>query len=133
MFIRDGQPSTVIKGTVGSGGVVKGDMCVIASNTFVKAAAAATVLTVVAVALETAAATAVAKFELVSCQRIVSARYIGSSKTYLTDADISKVYDFSGSQTVNLDDTTGGSCFCVDYDNDLDLIHFIVIPAQRTL
>lgn len=132
MFIRDGQPSTVIKGTVGSGGVVKGDMCVLSSNTFVKAAAAATVLTVVAVALETAAATAVAKFELVG-NRIVSAKYTGSSKTSLTDADISKVFDFSDSQTVNLDDTTGGSCFCVDYDNDLDLIHFIVTPAQRTL
>jgi hypothetical protein len=132
MHIRDGKPSTVIKGTVGSGGVAKGDLCMMSSNTFVKATGGASVLTICAIATKSAIATAVGSFELVG-DRVISAKYTGVSKTSLTDADISKVFDVSDAQTVDLDDTSGGCCFCVDYDNDLDLIHFIVIPAQRTL
>lgn len=133
MFISDGKPSAVIKGTVGTNGVVKGDLCVLSSNTFVKAAAAPSDGTIVAIALETASATTVAKFELATSARIITAKYTGSSKTSLTDADISKIFDLTDSQTVNLDDTTGGCCFCVDYDNDLDLIHFIIVPAKRAV
>jgi hypothetical protein len=132
MHLSDGRPSTVIKGTVGTSGVSKGDMCVLSSNTFVQAAGGATVLTVCGIALEDASSGDVGKFELVG-DRIVTARYTGSSKTSVTDADISKVFDFSTAQVIDLDDTTGGSCFCVGYDNDLDTIDFIVTPAQRTL
>jgi hypothetical protein len=133
MFIRDGGPSTVIKGTVGTGGVVKGDLCAVSSNTFVKAAANPTDATIIALALETAADTEVALFELVSCTRVVSAKYTGTSKTSLTDADITKAFDLTDSQTVNLDDTSGGPCLCVDYDNDLDLIHFVVVPVEKAV
>lgn len=133
MFISDGGPSTVIKGTVGTGDVAKGDLCALSSNTFVKAAANPTDATIVALALETASATEVALFELIAPVKIVSAKYTGSSKTSLTDADISKTFDLADSQTVNLDDTSGGPCLCVGYDNDLDLIHFVVVPVERAV
>jgi hypothetical protein len=133
MYLRDGKPSTVIKGTVGSGGVTKGDLCVLSSNTFVKAAANPTDATVVAIALETALITEVALFELITPVRIISSKYTGSSKTSLTDADISKTFDLTDAQTVNLDDTSGSFCFCVDYDNDLDLIHFVVLPVEKAV
>lgn len=133
MEVRDGSFAPVIRGTVGSGNVTRGDMCVLSSNTFVRIANGASVLTVVAIAMESAVAAAVAKFQLVSNQPIIRARYTGVSKTSLTDADISKVYDISTSAIIDLDDTSGGFAFCVGYDNDLDTIDFIVIPAQRTL
>lgn len=132
MNVRDGQFSTVIKGTVGTGGVTKGDLVVLSGNTFVKAAAAPTAATVIGISLGTYAATAVGKFELAQ-GRIVTAVYTGSTKTSVTDADISKVFDLTDSQTVNLDDTTGGVCYCVDYDNDLKLIDFILTPASRAV
>lgn len=133
MRVRDGSYAPVIKGTVGTGGTTKGSLCVLSSNTFVKAAAGATVLTIAAIALSTQVATDVSLFQLVSSQPILTAKYTGSSKTSLTDADISKVYDLTDDLTVNLDDTTGGCAFCVGYDNTLKTIDFIVIPAQRTI
>ena len=132
MYIRDGKKSTIIKGTVGVGDVAKGDLCMMSSNTFIKATDGASALTIVAIATKDAVATETGSFELVG-DRIITSKYTGSSKTSLTDADISKIFDITNSQLVNLDDTSGGCCFCVDYDNDLDLIDFIVIPAQRTL
>jgi hypothetical protein len=133
MWIRNAEKSNVIKGTVGSGGVLKGDLCVISSNTFIKITDAPGDYTVVAIALETASAADVALFELISNAPIITAKYTGSSKTSLTDADITKVFDISDAQTIDLDDTTGGTALCVDYDNDLDLIHFIVYPADRAV
>jgi len=133
MWLRDSSKSSVIRGTVGSGGVAKGDLCAISSNTFVKITDAPGDYTVCAVALEAGAATDVINFELVSNAPIITAKYTGSSKTSLTDADITKVFDISDAQTIDLDDTTGGTALCVDYDNDLDLIHFIVYPADRAV
>jgi hypothetical protein len=133
MWLREAGKSTVIKGTVGSGGVLKGDLCVISSNTFIKITDAPGDYTVVGIALEDADAAEVAKFELVSNAPIITAKYTGSSKTSLTDADITKLFDISDAQTIDLDDTTGGTALCVDYDNDLDLIHFIVHPADRAV
>jgi hypothetical protein len=133
MWVRDSSKSTVIKGTVGSGGVLKGDLSVISSNTFIKITDAPGDYTVVAIALETADATEIAKFELVSNSPIITAKYTGTSKTSLTDADISKLFDISDAQTIDLDDITGGTAFCVDYDNDLDLIHFIIHPPDRAV
>lgn len=133
MIIRDGSFAPVIRGTVGTGGVVKGSLCVLSSNTFVKAAAATTDGTIAAIALETADAAAVAKFQLVSNTPIISAKYTGSSKTSLTDADISKIFDLSSDLIVNLDDTSGGCAFCVDYDNSLSLIDFIIAPAKKAV
>jgi hypothetical protein len=134
MWIRNAEKSNVIKGTVGSGGVLKGDLCVLSSNTFVKITDAPSQYTVVGIALETADAAEVALFELISNTPIVTAKYYtGGSKTSLTDADISKVFDIYDAQTIDLDDTTGGTALCVDYDNDLGLIHFIVYPDDRAV
>jgi len=133
MWLREAGKSTVIRGTVGSGGVSKGDLCVISSNTFIKITDAPTNYAVVGIALEDAIATDVIGFELVSNAPIITAKYTGSSKTSLTDADITKVFDISDAQTIDLDDTSGGTALCVDYDNDLDLIHFIVYPEDRAV
>lgn len=133
MWLRDSMKSTVIKGTVGSGGVLKGDLCAVSSNTFVKATDAPSDYTIVAVALSDGDAAEVILFELVSNAPIITAKYTGSSKTSLTDADITKVFDLYDAQTIDLDDTTGGTALCVDYDNDLDLIHFIIYPADRAV
>ena len=130
MYIRDGQSSTVVKATVGTGGVAKGSLCVITSNTAVKSAAAPTAATVFGIALATVAATAVGSFELVS-NRIITAKYTGSSKTSLTDADLTKVFDLTDDLTVNLDDTTGGCCFCVGYDNVAKTMDFLVTEAAK--
>jgi hypothetical protein len=134
MNIRNAEKSNVIKGTVGSGGVARGDLCALSSNTFVKASDAPSDYTIAAIALETASATEVALFELVSNAPIITSKfYTGGSKTTLTDADITKVFDLYDAQTIDLDDTTGGTALCVDYDNDLSLIHFIVVPADRAV
>jgi len=133
MWLKEAHKSTVIKGTVGSGGTNKGSMCVLSSNTFIKITDAPTDLTVVGIALETSIATDVIGFELVSSAPIITAKYTGSSKTSLTDADISKVFDVSDDLTVDLDDTSGGPFMCVGYDNDNDTIDFIVMPADRAV
>lgn len=134
MHLQEAGKSRIIKGTVGTGGVTKGDMCVLSSNTFIRITDAPSGYIVVAIATKSAVDTAVGEFELVSDAPICTAKfYTGGSKKTLTDADISKVFDVYDSQTIDLDDTTGGCFFCVGYDNDLALIHFIVIPANRAV
>lgn len=133
MWLKQAHKSTVIKGTVGSGGVSKGSMCVLSSNTFIKITDAPGDYTVAGIALETADATEVIGFELVSDAPIITSKYTGTSKTSLTDADISKAFDVYDHLTVDLDDTSGGPFICVGYDNDNSTIDFIVPPVDRAV
>lgn len=133
MWVREDSKAAVIKGTLGTGGASKGSLLVLSSNTFVKVTDAPTNYTVAAIALEDGIATDVISMQLVSSAPIITSKYTGSSKTSLTDADISKVFDISDDRTIDLDDTTGGTALCVGYDNDLDLIHFIVYPEDRAV
>lgn len=130
MYISEPRINAVVKRTVGTGGVARGDLCVMSSNTAVKAAAAPTDGTVFGIALEDKSAGEVGKFMPVS-DCVIAAKYTGSSKTSLTDADLGKAFDLSDEQTVNLDDTTGGFCVCEGYDNDKDLIFFKVLLTKR--
>lgn len=129
-YTEQGGKSLVKKLIVGTGGVTKGCLCVVSSNTVVKAAAAPSAATVVGIALETASASATAAIEF-PANRIIRAKYTGSSKTSLADADLTKVFDLSDENTVNLDDTTGGCCFCVGYDNTNSTIDFMLTEASK--
>jgi hypothetical protein len=133
MWLKQAHKSTVIKGTVGTGGTNKGSLCVLSSNTFIKITDAPSDYTVVGIALETSVATDVIGFELVSDAPIITAKYTGSSKTSLTDADISKIFDISDDLTIDLDDTSGGTFMCVGYDNDNDTIDGIIVPLDRAV
>jgi len=131
MYIRDGQPSVVIGSMpVGTGGVTKGDLVVVSANTVVKAAAAPTAATVLGIALKTVAATGYVDVELVA-DRIITAKYVTGSKTSVVDADKTKVFDLTDAQSINLDDTTGGCCFCVGYDNVAKTMDFLVTEAAK--
>lgn len=50
---------------------------------------------------------------------VVRLPYIGTTKTSLTDADLATtLFDVTSAGKVSLDDTTGGMCSVVGYDND---------------
>ena len=128
MYFIDGKTSTVVNLVVGTGGVAKGDLCVITSNTVVKAAAAATAATVIGIATAAALDTAMASIELCG-DRIIRAPYAGTESNLATN----KVYDLTDETTVNIDDVAGGSCFCVGYNAVNDTVDFIVPIAQRII
>ena len=128
MYFIDGKMSTVVSLVAGTGGVAKGDLCVITSNTVVKAAAAATAATVVGIATAAALDTAMASIELCG-DRIIRAPYAGTESNLATN----KVFDLTDSTTVNIDDVAGGSCFCVGYSTANDTVDFIVPVAQRII
>lgn len=126
MFLRDGQSSNVHKLVVGTGGVTKGDLCVISGNTVVKAAAAPTAATVIGIALETAVATALAAIEIAG-GRVITAPYAGTASNLATN----KVFDLTDSTKVNIDDVTGGVCFCVGYNTEKTTLDFVLTAASR--
>ena len=83
------------------------------------------------IAMEDGVSADVIMIQLVTSEPILSAKYYGTGKTSLTDADISKTFDFYGYNSIDLDDTTGGVAMCVDYDNDNDVMHFLLIPSGK--
>lgn len=129
MWISNG-PFSVVKRTVGTGGVASGSLSVMSSNTAVKGAAAATDGTIFGVACADFEATTVGDFYKITDDTIIGAKYTGSTKTSLTDADLGKIFDLSDDATVNLDDVTGGCCVCEGYNNDNDIIYFKIAPAK---
>jgi hypothetical protein len=126
MYLIDGRQGTVVPFTVGTGGVTKGDLVVWSSDTVVKAAAGDKTDDIVGIALETALDTATAKIELV-LDRVVRAPYAGTE----TNLALSKVYDITDADNVNIDDVADGSCLCVGFDKDANTIDFIVVQADR--
>lgn len=129
MWISNGPFSTVQR-TVGTGGTDAGSLSVMSSNTAVKAAAAPTDGTIFGIATKAYSAGEVGIFYSITDETIIGAKYTGSTKTSLTDADLGKVFDLSDDETVNLDDTTGGCSVCEGYDNDKDVIYFKIAPAK---
>ena len=128
MYFIDGKMSTVVSLVVGTGGITKGDMCVLSSGTVVKAAASCTAATILGLATETAVDTAMAKIELCG-DRIIRSEYAGTASNLATN----KVYDFTDANTVNINDVSGGSCYCVGYDSARGTVDFIVTLAQRVI
>lgn len=115
------------------GAVSNGDLLVISSDKVVKAAAAASPATIVGIALDDAASGATVLVDVIGEGTVVSAPYDKGSKTSVTDADLGKLFDLTDEESVALDDTTGGICLCVGYDNSCDEIHFVITAADRYL
>lgn len=128
MFIRDGKNSNVQHLIVGTGGVTKGDLCVVSSNTVVKAAASGSAATFIGIALETALEGALAAID-VAGGRVITAEYAGTASNLAT----CKVYDLTDANTVNIDDVGGGCCFCVGYNTDKTRLDFILTEASRII
>lgn len=126
MYFIDGKTSTVVNLVVGTGGVAKGDLCVITSNTVVKAAAAATAATVIGIATAAAVDTAMVGVELCG-DRIIRAPYAGTAANLATN----KIFDLTDADTVNINDVADGSCFCVGYSATNGTVDFIVPVARR--
>jgi len=115
----------------GSGGVSAGELVTISSGTVISATSAPTASTVVGVALEDADATDLVAVGVLEDGAVLQAEYTGSIKTTLADTDIGTVFDLTDADTVNLDDTTGGCCVCVGYNNDVDIIKFMIPKSFR--
>jgi hypothetical protein len=132
MDILSGENVRTLTLIAGTNGVTAGDLVVISSGTVIKATDPVTADTLVGIALATAAADALVSVALAQ-DNILEAPYTGSSKTSLADTDIGTVFDLSDATTIDLDDTTGGCALCVGYDNDRDIIKFIVPSSFRYL
>lgn len=62
---------------------------------------------------------------------VVRMSYTGSSKTSLADTDLATtLFDIDNGTTIDLDDTTGGMCSVVDYDNTADTADVIFAAAN---
>lgn len=132
MHFIDGEKGRIIPLIVGTGGVARGDMVVISSGKVVKAAAAAGDGTIVGIALETVAQNGTAAVELFD-NRIATSTYTGTTKTSVVAADLGTVFDLTNEKTVNLDDTTGGMCVCVGFDNNAKTINFVIPEVKKYL
>lgn len=128
MQFLDGKMSTVVSLVVGTGGVTKGDLVVLSSGTVVRAAAAATAATVLGLATASAVDTAMCSIELCG-DRIIRSEYTGTGSNLATN----KIYDLSDAHTIAINDVTGGSCYCVDFDATKGVLDFIVTVAQRAI
>ena len=62
---------------------------------------------------------------------VLRVSYAGTTKTTLADTDlVSTLFDLSNATTINLDDTTGGFCSVVDYDNTRKTADIIIKDAN---
>lgn len=136
MQVLSGNNNDVVKMAVNANQTIaQGDLLVISGGKVSTAAAAPTAATVLGVATSAittgASVTAadVVYFEPIKGKK-VRASYTGSTKTSVTDADLGTTFDLSDKKTVNLDDTLGGVCVCVGYDNTNDTIDFIATVAS---
>lgn len=64
---------------------------------------------------------------IISPDAVFEVDYYGSTKTSLAKADIGTAFDIDADATkINLDDTIGGMCKVIDYDNDRDVAYVII-------
>jgi len=62
---------------------------------------------------------------------VIRIEFTGSTKTTLADTDLVTVlFDLTDANTMNLDDTTGGMCSVVDYNNTLKYADVIIADAN---
>lgn len=133
---KDGIPTKLkINAKVGTGGVTAGCLCVITGSalgiTVVKAAAALSAGTLLGIATETVTAGNYAEIEVVG-NHILTGSVTGSSKTSLVETDKLTTFDISDENTINLDDTTGGSFVYVgNYDSTQGTADFMVTEAAK--
>jgi hypothetical protein len=65
---------------------------------------------------------------------VIRIAYTGSTKTTLAETDLySTAFDLSDKKTLNLDDTTGGMCKVLAYDNDNDTADVVIARANLAL
>jgi hypothetical protein len=61
---------------------------------------------------------------------VIRVGYTGSTKTSLADTDlVTTLFDLASGTALNLDDTTGGMCSVVDYNNTLKYADVIIADA----
>ena len=103
--------------------IAEGDLVQIdATSRYLRVAAAAST-TLVGIAVEaittTGTVTAADAIKVIPLTGIVvRMKYTGSSKTTLADTDLlTTIFDITNPTTINLDDTTGGMCSVVGYNN----------------
>jgi len=62
---------------------------------------------------------------------VIRLDYVGSSKTSIVDTDLlTTLFDIDNGTEMDLDDTTGGMCSVVDYDNTNDTADVIIATAN---
>lgn len=62
---------------------------------------------------------------------VIRVSYVGTTKTTLADTDlVTTLFDLSTATAINLDDTTGGMCSVVDYDNTRKTADVIIMDAN---
>jgi hypothetical protein len=62
---------------------------------------------------------------------VIRMDYVGSSKTSIVDTDLlTTLFDIDNGTEMDLDDTTGGMCSVVDYDNTNDTADVIIATAN---
>lgn len=62
---------------------------------------------------------------------VIRIEYAGTTKTSLADTDlVTTLFDLTDASTMNLDDTTGGMCSVVAYDNTRKTADVIIADAN---
>ena len=62
---------------------------------------------------------------------VIRVDYVGTTKTTLADTDlVTTLFDLSTATAINLDDTTGGMCSVIAYDNTRKTADVIIADAN---
>lgn len=117
--IDGAEPISIALPCVTSTSFDAGDIVEFSSGLIRKAVAGSTAIAGVAVEGVVSAAAGQKVQVLVSRGAIFRVKYTPGTKTSLTNADRGTAFDLdaSNAKTINLDDTTGGMCVVIDFDN----------------
>jgi len=65
---------------------------------------------------------------------VIRINFAGTTKTTLAQADLYKTkFDLSDQVTINLDDTTGGMCMVIGYDNTKQTADVVISTTGQVL
>jgi hypothetical protein len=111
--------------------IIAGDLIFISSGKGSKATAASTAIIGIALEAITTGAEVTDADEIsvlmINSKSVIRLDYAGVTKTSLTSADMwITAFDITSAQKVNLDDTTGGQCLVVGYDNTNETVDVII-------
>lgn len=119
--------------------IVAGDLLIMSTKKASKAGAAAAANTILGVAAESITTTTATDADIIryypaQSDMVWRVQYLTTgTKTSFTDADLHTDYDVDANTKINPDDTTGGFCELVNYNNTDHVAFVRIIAAQLYL
>lgn len=129
-MFQGGYEPLILDWPVGTSAIKKGQVVALSGGLAVPATAGQAAGTVLGVATSDGEANGTVKV-IVSRDTVYEVKYKKGTKTSLSNSDLGTAFDIyvdgtTGDMLINLDDTTGGFCKVIKYDNEREVAYVLI-------